>query len=84
MRKTVYSTIIETVNVDTKEFNTVKMPNKIKQREIKKLVPEGQKVINVNFEKRVIDIPDSVINKIVELMEQGKNDTEILNGLCKC
>ena len=84
MRKTVYSTIIETVNVDTKEFNTVKMPNKIKQREIKKLVPEGQKVINVKFEKRVIDIPNSVIDKIVELMEQGKNDTEILNGLHKC
>lgn len=84
MRKSVYSTIIETVNVDTKEFNTVKIPNKIKKREIRKLVPEGEKVINVNFEKRVINIPDIVINKIVELMEQGKNDTEILNGLHKC
>lgn len=84
MRKTVYSTIIETVNVDTKEFNTMKIPNKIKKREINKLVPEGQKVINVNFEKHVIDIPNSVINKIVELMETGKSDTEILNALHKC
>lgn len=84
MRKTVYSTIIETVNVDTKEFNTIKTPNKIKKREFKNFVPEGEKVINVNFEKRVIDIPNNVINKIVELMENGKNDTEILNALHKC
>lgn len=81
MRKSVYSTIIETVNVDTKEFNTVKMVNRIKAREIKKLIPEGQMVINVKYEKHIVEIPDSVINKIVELMEQGKNDTEILNGL---
>lgn len=84
MRKTVYSTIIETVNVDTKEFNTMKTPNKIKKREINKLVPEGQKVINVVYEKHTVEIPDSVTNKIVELMEEGKNDTEILNALHKC
>lgn len=84
MRKTVYSTIIETVNVDTKEFNTMKTPNKIKKREINKLVPEGNKVINVKYEKHIIEIPDSVINKIAELMEEGKNATEILNALHKC
>lgn len=84
MRKSVYSTIIETVNIDTKEFNTMKMVGRIKAREIKKLVPDGNKVINVEYEKHIIEIPDSVINKIAELMEEGKNDTEILNCLYKC
>lgn len=84
MRKTVYSTIIETVNVDTKEFNTMKKVNRIKAREIKKLVPDGQKVISIEYKKHIIEIPDSVINKIAELMEEGKNDTEILNALHKC